>query len=714
MKKINFRNMVVFIIIYLLAVLFAGCDGNGDPTPPAIKSTSVNDGATDVAVDSSISVTFSEDMDTSTINTSTFTLSYNPNISGEVTYDPNTKTATFTPSVNLVNNTTYMATITTGVKDTAGNSLTEDYTWSFTTAAPANGNGEPPTVISTSPDKGATEVAINTTITATFSEAMDVSTINTSTFTVSNGSNISGTVTYSGTIATFTPSSDLAYDITYTATITTGTEDTAGNSLTEDYTWSFTTAAPAKVSVSIWLTTGDTSNKLQQQPNINFSNGTGSNSLQIQVDENIKYQQMDGFGASLTDSSAWLIYNKLSDPDRNNLMSKLFSKSDGIGINYLRQPMGASDFVVGDHYTYDDMPPGETDLGLNNFSIDHDKDYIIPLLKQAKNINSSLEIMGSPWSPPAWIKTSDNLIGGSLKSSNYQVYADYFVKFIQAYDNEGISIDAITIQNEPAYTSNDYPGMNMTWSEQAEFIRDFLGPTFHANSITTKIFIWDHNRAGDGGGDPAWDGKKYVTNILNDPQARKYIAGSAWHGYDDLNLGIFRHEIQTEVHNAFPDKEIYFTERTASGKYNFDVNLQWVSHNIIIPSLRNWAETIILWNIALTVYSTDPFSTGPHNGGCGICRGLVMINQSDGSVTYEPEYYALGHFSKFVEPDAHRIDSNTYDNELETVAFLNPDGSKILVVLNVTNSSSKTFDVKWNGMYFSYTLPKRSLVTFIW
>ncbi|OEU83740.1 MAG: hypothetical protein BA873_14130 [Desulfobulbaceae bacterium C00003063] len=462
----------------------------------------------------------------------------------------------------------------------------------------------------------------------------------------------------------------------------------------------------ASTKVSVWLTTGDASNKLQQQPNITFSNGTGSNSLQIQVDE-IEYQRMEGFGASLTDSSAWLI-SRLSEADRNDLMSKLFSKSDGIGMSYVRQPIGASDFSL-TAYTYNDMPFGEADDSLDNFSIDHDKEYIIPLLQQAKSINSLLKIMASPWSPPAWMKTNDHLNGGALKLENFQVYADYFVRFIQAYQAEGLPIHAITIQNEPAFWTAPYPCMQMTSNDQKGFIKDYLGPTFNIANITTKIIIWDHNRARDGAGDLDWDGKTYVTNILNDANAKEYIAGSAWHAYEDCNGLDFVPEVQTEVHNAFPDKGIYFTERTASGHYSFSVNLYWCCHNIVIPAIRNWAKTVILWNLALDI-NHGPRIVEPS----GDCRGLVTINQSTQTMEIEPEYYSLGHFSKFVDPCAYHIESNTYDDQIETVAFQNPDGAKVLVALNASWSEPNDFDVQWDGKYFSYSLPIASIATFVW
>jgi glucosylceramidase len=457
--------------------------------------------------------------------------------------------------------------------------------------------------------------------------------------------------------------------------------------------------------VGVWLTTGDGGNKLQRQDNINFINGTGSNSSQIKVDENTKYQQMDGFGAALTDSSAWLIYNKLSTEQRNTLMKKLFSSNDGIGISYLRLPMGASDFVVSNHYTYDDMPDGETDYNLEHFSIAHDQDYIIPILKHAKNINPQLKIMGSPWSAPAWMKSPETLYGGSLRSDSCQAYANYFVKFIQAYQREGIPIHAVTVQNEPHFTNSSYPTMLMEWDEQADFIKKFLGPAF--KGINTKILIWDHNWCEE-------DGKEtnYPLNVLDDPDARDYIAGSAWHCYKGDTS-----DIQKKVHDIYSDKDVYFTECSGSlecedGKCkpgrNFGDVLVWNFQKLFIGAVRNLAKTVVLWNIALDK------DQGPHVGGCGICLGVVRINKDNGVVEeYEAEYYIIGHLSEFVAPGAYRIASDSYDNQIETVAFLNPDGSKILVALN-PSTTLITFDVQLEGQHFSYNLPAQSVTTFKW
>lgn len=460
--------------------------------------------------------------------------------------------------------------------------------------------------------------------------------------------------------------------------------------------------------VEVWLTTGDQSHKLEQQPDVSFSSGGRSNSLKIPVDESRQYQSMDGFGAALTDSAAWLISNMLSVTQTDQLMHTLFSPEAGIGINYLRLPMGASDFITGGlPYTYDDIPCSVTDTQLVSFTIAHDQAYIIPILRQAITVNPQLKVMGSPWSAPAWMKSPCTLYGGSLLAANQQTYADYFVKFIQAYATAGITINAVTIQNEPHFTSAIRPSLWMEPGQQADFIK-YLGPALVMNNLTTKLLIWDHN----------WDEPSYPITVLSDPAASPYIAGSAWHCYSTGGSVA----ALAAVHAAYPDKDIYFTECTGHYEYqngqgpddHFAGDLVWEFQNLIIGATRNWAKTVLLWNLAL-----DPNGGPMLPGSCGApntrCRGLVTIDpaQVDG---FKPhvEYYAIGHASKFVAPGAHRIESGTYTGTLESVAFLNPDGSKVLIILNPLASTVQSFDVLWGGQHFSYTLPAQSVVTFKW
>lgn len=461
---------------------------------------------------------------------------------------------------------------------------------------------------------------------------------------------------------------------------------------TQDQTAAPTGAESVTSGVEVWVTAGDGTEKLNHRAGTSFSPGSGNNAIQILVDEDTRYQQMEGFGAAVTDSAAWVISHTLSDEQRDVLMNKLFSPSAGIGMSYVRLPMGASDFVTSTHYTYDDMPPGESDPDLTFFSIAHDRPYILPILRQAEAINPQLRFMASPWSAPAWMKSPETLCGGSLQPEYYPAYADYFVRFVQEYQAEGVPIDAVTVQNEPHHTDSGYPTMWMEWDEQASFVRDHLAPALFGAGITnTAILVWDHN----------WDTPDYPLNILSDAEAKAHIAGSAWHCYAGTP------DAQSLMHEAHPDKDIYFTECTG-GEWDTDFAsvLVWNFRNLFIGAVRQWAKTVLLWNLALDE------NHGPHVGGCSNCRGVITIHQ-DGTVEYNVEYYTMGHLSKVVAPGAYRIASNTYDGLIETVAFRNPDGSKVLVVLN-SSSDSVGFDVQWRGEYFSYDLPRQSVATFTW
>ena len=443
--------------------------------------------------------------------------------------------------------------------------------------------------------------------------------------------------------------------------------------------------------VSLWLTTGDGASLLQRQADLTFTDGDRPAPITIEVDEAAAGQEIDGFGASLTESAAWVLTNGLSEGARELVLTRLFSAEDGIGLSLLRQPMGASDFAL-TNYTYDDRPAATLDPELRGFSIDHDRATILPLLRRAKAINPRLRLMATPWSPPAWMKTTRSLFGGKLREAYYASYATLFVRYLQAYAAEGLPVDFVTVQNEPHNEPETYPGMRMEAEEQAAFIRDHLGPAFRANGIGTRILAWDHN----------WNEPDYALAVLGDPGARSFVAGSAFHCYaGDVAQ-------QLDVHRAYPDRGIWFTE-CSGGDFapSFADNLKWNVSHLMIGATRNWARSVLLWNIALDE------NRGPQNGGCGNCRGVVTVNIARGAVQYEVEYYALGHLSAFVVPGARRIDSTTLPGRIETVAFRNPDGSKVLLGLNA-GAGSSTFTVRWSGRSFEHTLGAGSVVTFRW
>ncbi|WLR54809.1 hypothetical protein LC048_20800 [Mesobacillus subterraneus] len=298
--------------------------------------------------------------------------------------------------------------------------------------------------------------------------------------------------------------------------------------------------------VRVWLTKPDKSCLLEEQDSLFLMNQDDAIERSVMINDTQEFQEIDGFGGSLTDSSAWLLSEKLDELSREKVMKQLFDPKEGIGLSYLRQPMGASDFAL-DNYTYCDMPKGESDYELLNFSIKYDESYIIPMVKKALEINPFIKVMGSPWSPPAWMKTTESVIQGRLKEGCFVPFSNYFVKFIQAYEEAGIPIHAVTLQNEPHFEPEGYPGMRMEPEEQIEIIKNYMGPAFVRNGIQTKILIWDHN----------WDEPDYPITVLNDEAANNFISGTAFHWYaGDI-------EAQNLVHNAHSDKDIYFTE--ASG-----------------------------------------------------------------------------------------------------------------------------------------------------
>lgn len=444
--------------------------------------------------------------------------------------------------------------------------------------------------------------------------------------------------------------------------------------------------------IQVWQTSGDRQDELTQKAPLSFALGGGSGGAEINVSAANSYQSVEGFGAAMTDSSAWLIDQKMNDSQREDLMQSLFSTDNGIGLNYLRIPMGASDFTASGFYTYNDLPSNQIDPSQSQFSIAHDEAYIIPALLQAKGVNPDLQLMATPWSAPAWMKTNGSLFGGSLQPQSYGAYANYFKKFLDAYSGWDLPIDSISLQNEPAFNPGNYPSMLMSAQEQLDLIKNHVGPTFNAANIDTKIFIYDHN----------WDNINFADTILDDPIARNYVAGTAFHGY----LGNVA--AQSDLHNLHPDKGIYFTEITG-GEFapNFNDNLVFGIRNIIIGNLRNWGRTALYWNLALDE------NFGPHINGCDDCRGVVTIDSETGDIEFNEEYYTLAHASKFIKRGATRIDSDSLENDIETVALQNPSGSRVLVALN-PSGSTRTVRIVENGQHATYEMAAQSVATFVW
>jgi glucosylceramidase len=450
--------------------------------------------------------------------------------------------------------------------------------------------------------------------------------------------------------------------------------------------------AAAATAVSVWETTADRSRLLTAVAGAAFAAGTGSASQTITINPGTSYQSMAGFGASFTDSSAWLVYNS---PQRGAIMTKLFDPTAGIGLNFLRQPVGASDFARS-VYSYDDVAAGQSDPSLAHFSIAHDTGYILPILAQARQLNPATTVMATPWSPPGWMKSSGSMIGGSLSTGYYQAYANYLVRFLQAYQSAGVPVALLSPQNEPEYSPANYPGSTLSASAETTLIGGYLGPAIAGAGLATRILGYDHN----------WDDTSYPRTILGNATAAQYTSGTAWHCYAGSPGA------QSTVHNAYPNKDTYFTECSGSQSSNtantFADTLDWQTENLIIGATRNWARSVVTWNMAL-----DP--RGGPSMNCTTCTAVVTVDNSAGTAAYNAEYYVLGQASKFVKPGAVRLDSNTYGSgNLQDVAFRNPDGSTALIVLNADTANARTFNVVQSGQYFTYSLPARAVATLTW
>jgi glucosylceramidase len=434
-----------------------------------------------------------------------------------------------------------------------------------------------------------------------------------------------------------------------------------------------------------YLTTPDKSVLFAKQEN-GIKTGTDKNLPTIEINAEKKFQEMDGFGFTLTGGSAFHI-NNMSATKRHELLTELFAfDKENIGISYLRISLGASDLDA-EVFSYNDLPDGETDLKMKKFSLSPDKKFLIPVLKEILAINPEIKILASPWSPPTWMKTNNATKGGSLKPEFYDAYALYFVKYVQEMQNEGITIDAITVQNEPLHPGNN-PSLLMPATEQADFIKRSLGPAFKAAGLKTKIIIYDHNA----------DKPEYPITVLNDPEAKKYIDGSAFHLYGGVIENV------SKVHQAHPDKNLYFTEQWIGAPGDFGGDLKWHTKQLIIGASRNWCKTVLEWNLAAD------HEQKPHTpGGCTQCLGAVTI---DGDlITRNPAYYIVAHASKFVRPGSLRIDSNI-PADLPNVAFKTPKGKIAVIVLNDSNSDQK-FNIKVGEETFEVTLLKGSVGTFV-
>jgi glucosylceramidase len=438
----------------------------------------------------------------------------------------------------------------------------------------------------------------------------------------------------------------------------------------------------------LWLTTADKTALFARQPaRLAFAETASVSGSVIDVTETENFQAIDGFGYCLTGGSATLLH-RMNKGERAKLLRELFA-TDGnnIGVSYLRVSIGASDLDE-KVFSYDDLPAGQTDPKLEKFSLAPDKTDLIPVLKEILSINPSIKILGSPWSPPTWMKTNSDSKGGSLKPEFYDSYARYFVKYIQGMAQEGIRIDAITVQNEPLHPGNN-PSLLMPAPEQAAFIKQSLGPAFKEAKLNTKIIIYDHN----------CDKPEYPLAVLADADARQYVDGSAFHLYaGDISA-------LSQVHEAYPTKNVYFTEQWIGAPGKFGGDLGWHTRTLIIGATRNWSRTVLEWNLAADAQQQ------PHTpGGCTECLGALTLTGN--TVTRNPAYYIIAHASKFARPGSVRIGSNLLPN-LPNVAFRAPDGKRVVVVQN-DSQNSQSFSIRYKNKVFASSLPAGAVGTYVW
>ena len=475
-------------------------------------------------------------------------------------------------------------------------------------------------------------------------------------------------------------------------------------------------ASAAAQKVDVYQTTPDLVEALSHRADLHFGgvNAKAATPV-IAVDAGKRYQEIDGIGASMTDSAAWLFAKKLPAGERRRIFEELFGRRNGIAINFLRQPIGSSDLAV-TFYSFDDLctqsakacttPPDVSDPQLAHFSIAHDEEYMLPMLKEALAINPGIHVMISPWSPPGWMKTSGSMLGSdpetkkasSLKPEAYAAYAQYFVKTIEGYQAAGVPVWALSVQNEPLFAPPTYSGMQMEAPEQAKFLGEYLGPALSAAQLSPKVMVYDHN----------WNRPDYPETVLKNPKAGPLAAGTAWHHYEGDPA------VMTKNHEEFPGKDQWVTE-SSGGTWqkglNEKGNVLGEEAAELIAVMRNWSRSYVLWALA-----TDQ-NHGPIVGGCDTCRGLVTIDLTSPShprVKQELDYYVLGHASKFLQAGAVRVASDEPAGaELKNVAFLNRDGSVVLYVLNAAEHS-RSFRIR-NGQKEAATeIPAGSVATYVW
>jgi len=458
----------------------------------------------------------------------------------------------------------------------------------------------------------------------------------------------------------------------------------AGNKLTSGSTAQNSAGAntSATGSISVWVT--DESQKVAPGAPLKWRPASASAESAILLDPQKKFQEILGFGAAFTDAACYTL-NRLDPAAREKLFHQLFHSSE-MGLNVCRTCIGASDYST-KAYSFDE---GDPDPELRRFSIDHDKEYILPMLREARQANPDLFLFSSPWSPPGWMKSNNSMLGGNMQRRSFAHYANYFVKFLQGYEAERVSINAVTIQNE-VDTDQDGRMPACTWPEEyeADFVRQQLGPAFERNGIKTKIWIIDHNYN-------LW-GRAIAE--LETPDVANYTNAVAWHGY------VGKPEWIDRVHDAFPNVEMYWTE---GGPAYTDPNYatDWANwSNTFSGILRHWCRSITAWNFALD-------EVGRPNIGPFSCGGLVTIDSRTNAVSYSGQYHAFAQYSRFIRRGARRFDSQAQDEGISHVAFENPDGKRVVVITNP--GATRDCQIRLGRSQVTVALTGNSVSTLMW
>lgn len=444
--------------------------------------------------------------------------------------------------------------------------------------------------------------------------------------------------------------------------------------------------------VEVYETTGNKSKLLQRQSDLVFDENSHGNTL-ITIDDSVLYQDVTGFGAAMTHASAYNIENSLQ---REELIKAFFSTTEGAHFNVVRIPIGATDYSEY-HFTLDDSDTA--DLSLSKFNVDEDEKTIIPVLQTALEYNPDIKFVASPWSAPAWMKTTNSLYSGSLKEEYEELYAEYLLQFVLAYQEAGIDITYLSIQNEPYHTVANYPNMFMDYDQSIRII-NILGPLLEEHNLETSIVAWDHNA----------DGYEFGLEVLRDSTANEYVSGVAFHGYYGNRFDL--EYAYQQINSEFPDKELYFTEMTAGDwSVDFASNISYALEHNILPTLNNNGTFVTYWNLILDE-DNRPFA-----GGAGNSNGIMTLSNDDSGYRKNAEYYALSHLSQFLELEkgpSTRISTETSNDMIQSSAYVRHDGKLVVLLMNTSDLLDEEIEISYKGKQVVYTIQPQSVITLVW